>query len=53
MVLPTTQAAEAMRSIISRGWSMVWLHVWRGFAVTGGWIVFMFFAAVYAMKNIS
>jgi len=48
--LPTTHAATAMRSIMSRGWGMDEKGVWTGFAVIGGWIAFLFLSAVKSLK---
>eukprot|EP00090_Calanus_glacialis_P013108 TRINITY_DN21732_c0_g1_i1.p1 TRINITY_DN21732_c0_g1~~TRINITY_DN21732_c0_g1_i1.p1 ORF type:complete len:794 (-),score=171.87 TRINITY_DN21732_c0_g1_i1:630-3011(-) len=38
-VLPQTFACQALRGIMSRGWGLEWLPVYRGFLVTIAWIV--------------
>ncbi|KAI0241754.1 ABC transporter G family member 20 [Lamellibrachia satsuma] len=35
--LPMTFAAEALRSILARGWDLTFMPVWRGFLMTLGW----------------
>ncbi len=40
-ILPQTYACEAMRGILSRGWGLDWMPVWRGYLVTIAWTVFM------------
>ncbi|XP_069115666.1 ABC transporter G family member 20-like isoform X2 [Argopecten irradians] len=35
--LPMTYGADAMRAILSRGWTLTDLPVWRGYLVTLGW----------------
>ncbi|XP_056011638.1 ABC transporter G family member 20-like [Ostrea edulis] len=35
--LPQTYAAEAMRCILSRGWTLVDMPVWRGYLVNTAW----------------
>lgn len=35
--LPMTFAAESMRSILSRGWGLAYVNVWRGFVMSIGW----------------
>ncbi|XP_003390840.2 PREDICTED: ABC transporter G family member 20-like [Amphimedon queenslandica] len=37
--LPTTYAAEAMRSIMGRGWGLADMFVWRGFTITIAWFL--------------
>ena len=39
LLLPQTYACEAMRSVLSRGWSIAWVQVYRGYLVTIAWIV--------------
>jgi len=53
LALPTTWAANAMRSIMSRGWGMGEQEVWAGFAITGAWITFCFFFAVRSLKSVN
>ena len=38
-VLPQTFACQALRGVMSRGWGLEWLPVYRGFFVTIAWIV--------------
>ncbi|KAK3107884.1 hypothetical protein FSP39_024401, partial [Pinctada imbricata] len=35
--LPMTYAAEAMRCVLSRGWDILYLPVWRGYLVNTAW----------------
>lgn len=49
--LPTTWAANSMRSIMSRGWGMEEYDVWMGFAVVSAWILFFFILSVRGLKN--
>jgi len=49
--LPTTHAANAMRSIMSRGWGMDEQEVWLAFAVTGAWIVALFVLASRGLRR--
>ncbi|CAH1797733.1 unnamed protein product, partial [Owenia fusiformis] len=37
MALPMTYPAEAMRCVLSRGWDLTYMPVWRGFLVGIGW----------------
>ena len=37
---PLTHSAEAMRSIASRGWNLLYYPVWFGFATVIGWSLF-------------
>ncbi|VDI71215.1 Hypothetical predicted protein [Mytilus galloprovincialis] len=37
MCLPMTYGSQAMRSILSRGWDITFMEVWRGYLVTFGW----------------
>jgi len=48
--LPTTHAANAMRSIMSRGWGLEEQEVWLAFAVTGAWIVGLFLIASRGLR---
>lgn len=46
-VLPTTYAAEAMRSIMERGWGLDETDVWKGYLVTIAWfLLFLMLAAL-------
>ena len=38
-ILPQTFACQALRGVMSRGWGLDWLPVYRGFLVTIAWIV--------------
>lgn len=35
--LPQTYAAEAMRCVLSRGWTLLDMPVWRGYLVNTAW----------------
>lgn len=37
MCLPMTYGSQAMRAILSRGWDITDMEVWRGYLVTFGW----------------
>ncbi|XP_064650720.1 ABC transporter G family member 20-like isoform X2 [Lineus longissimus] len=50
MVLPMTYPAEAMRYILSRGWDMTYMAVWRGFLVTVGWGWALFALSILILK---
>ncbi|EGD77792.1 hypothetical protein PTSG_08882 [Salpingoeca rosetta] len=46
-IMPTTWAAEAMRSLMLRGWTILHQDVWLGFVVVLAWtLLLLFFAAV-------
>jgi len=49
--LPTTWAANAMRSIMCRGWGMGEPSVYTGYGVTLGWIAFLFIIASRSLKS--
>lgn len=49
--LPTTWAAQTMRSIMSRGWGLDKPDVWHGFLIVLAWTVFFFMFAVNSVKN--
>lgn len=51
LALPTTWAATAMRSIMSRGWGIYDREVWMGFVVVGAWCVFFFILSMRGLKN--
>ncbi|XP_064595500.1 ABC transporter G family member 23-like [Liolophura sinensis] len=48
--LPMTYAGEAMRCVLSRGWSMLNMPVWRGYVVTIGWGAGLLLLAHIIMK---
>ncbi|XP_066552785.1 ABC transporter G family member 20 [Amia ocellicauda] len=50
MALPQTYAAEALRSIMYRGWGLTQMIVWRGFAVTLAWNTFFLILATIILK---
>lgn len=41
-VVPQTWATDALRALLSRGWDITYMVVWRGFVSTIGWF-FVFF----------
>ena len=47
---PTTLSANALRSIITRGWGLEHQQVWEGFAVVLGWIAFFIICAMIGLK---
>jgi len=49
--LPTTWAAEAIRSVMTRGGSLPFFDVYMGFVVVGAWIAFFFALALSALKS--
>jgi ABC-type multidrug transport system permease subunit len=49
--LPTTWAAEAMRSILIRGWGMLAESVWMGFVVPLAWQAVFMFLAIVGLKR--
>ncbi len=51
LALPTTWAANSLRSIMSRGWGLDMKPVWEGFVITAAWTVFLFFFALRAVPN--
>ncbi len=48
--LPTTWAASAMRSVMTRGWGLAAPEIYTSFLVQLGWMVFLFY---FASKNLS
>lgn len=48
--LPQTYACEAMRGILSRGWGIAWMQVYRGYLVTIGWTVAMLILSAIILK---
>ena len=49
-VLPQTFACQALRGILSRGWSIVQPQVYRGFLVTTGWILVLLVISTVVLK---
>lgn len=49
--LPTTWAADSVRSIMSRGWGIEYFEVWMGFVVPLAWAAFLFLIAVRGMRT--
>ena len=49
-VLPQTFACQALRGILSRGWSIVQPQVYRGFLVTIGWILVLLIISTLILK---
>eukprot|EP00731_Ephydatia_muelleri_P031186 Em0022g700a len=49
-VLPTTYAAEAMRSIMGRGWGLSEMDVWRGYLVAFSWFVVLLILAAVGLR---
>lgn len=47
---PTTLTANALRSIITRGWGLDHQQVWEGFAIIFGWIAFFIISAMICLK---
>ncbi len=48
--LPTTWAAGAMRSIMSRGWGITEFDVWIGYVVASIWVAVFFIFATRGLK---
>jgi ABC-type multidrug transport system ATPase subunit/ABC-type multidrug transport system permease subunit len=48
--MPSTFGAQALRSIMSRGWDLSYLIVWRGFAVSSTWMVVFLASACLALQ---
>jgi len=40
--LPTTWTAEAMRSVVIRGWYIGWKRVWMGYIISLTWFIVLF-----------
>eukprot|EP00697_Spironema_sp_BW2_P000933 gnl/Spiro4/11279_TR5943_c0_g1_i1.p1 gnl/Spiro4/11279_TR5943_c0_g1~~gnl/Spiro4/11279_TR5943_c0_g1_i1.p1 ORF type:complete len:694 (+),score=139.84 gnl/Spiro4/11279_TR5943_c0_g1_i1:39-2120(+) len=51
VAMPTTWAANAMRSIMMRGWGLAEREVWTSFCVIGGWCVFFTLLAARGVRN--
>ena len=49
-ILPQTFACEAMRGILSRGWGMEWMPVYRGFLVTAAWTIILLLTSAGILK---
>jgi ABC-type multidrug transport system permease subunit len=49
--LPCTWAIQAVRSLISRGWSVTHQYVWPGYAVLLTWIIASWIAAAIAFRK--
>lgn len=49
-VLPTTYAAESMRSIMGRGWGLSEMDVWRGYLVAFSWFVLLLILAAVGLR---
>ena len=49
-VLPQTFACQALRGILSRGWSIGQPQVYRGFLVTIGWILVLLIISTLILK---
>ena len=49
-VLPTTYAAESMRSIMGRGWGLSEMDVWRGYLVAFSWFVILLILAAVGLR---
>nr|AHK05671.1 ATP-binding cassette transporter sub-family H 88708 [Tigriopus japonicus] len=49
-ILPQTYACEAMRGILSRGWGIEWMQVYRGYLVTFAWTIFMLILSAVLLK---
>ena len=47
---PTTLTANALRSIVTRGWGLEHQQVWEGFVIILGWIISFIFFAMICMK---
>ena len=50
LLLPQTYACEAMRSILSRGWNILWVQVYRGYLVTIAWTVIQLALSAIILK---
>ncbi len=48
--LPQTYACQAMRGILSRGWGIEWLQVYRGYLVTLAWTVFLLILSAVILR---
>jgi ABC-type multidrug transport system permease subunit len=50
--LPTTWAAESMRSVMLRGWGIEKEHVWAGFVAVAGYIALFSALATFRVRNV-
>jgi len=50
-LLPCTFASESIRSIISRGWSVLHYRVWPGFVSTIAWICVYWVLTIFLHKK--
>lgn len=50
--MPTTWSAEAMRSLMLRGWSLMHQDVWLGFVVVVAWIGLFFCFALMGIRSV-
>lgn len=50
-VLPTAWAAEAMRSVMIRGWDLTMPVIWQGLCVVAGWIVALLLLAIVLLRT--
>lgn len=50
--LPTTWAAESMRSVMLRGWDISYQGVWAGFAAVAGYIVLLLLLASRRVRSV-
>jgi ABC-type multidrug transport system permease subunit len=52
LALPTTWAAEAMRSLMLRGWDIHHQAVWGGYLVVLAWVALFLFAGVRGIRRV-
>ena len=50
--LPTSWAAQGMRSLMLRGWGMLDFEVWIGFVAVLGWSVLFLIMAVAGIRSV-
>jgi len=50
---PLTHVVEAMRCIVSRGWTLIHFKVWFGFMISGAWSCgfFALAAILFALRK--
>eukprot|EP00049_Salpingoeca_infusionum_P012893 m.239416 g.239416 ORF g.239416 m.239416 type:complete len:217 (+) comp15296_c0_seq2:1900-2550(+) len=51
--LPTTWGAEAMRSVMLRGWDITHRDVWLGVVIVSAWAVFLLLAAAIGIRSVN
>eukprot|EP00698_Gefionella_okellyi_P025014 TRINITY_DN901_c0_g1_i1.p1 TRINITY_DN901_c0_g1~~TRINITY_DN901_c0_g1_i1.p1 ORF type:complete len:513 (+),score=119.78 TRINITY_DN901_c0_g1_i1:805-2343(+) len=51
LAFPTTWAADAFRSVMTRGWGITYYTVWMGFVVSGAWLAFFLVGAVLSLRT--